>query len=742
MDPMDIDHPVEVPDTPDRLTKCVINGKSRVEDANHSPSAPCYSRQPNILKDGSKDQPVFIDSGSKGRAPHLYFGGSNNISTSSSSRNACNRKGVTEKNPTYQGHDSIHNGFVDLTERNIHRPAIHNDAAEFRKISGLANVTSSLLGRTNFRTAREEMDNLSGVGVIGIRELVAEDSDSYTRKGKGVITHPSSSKEPDSNNKNLQSRRSINFNEKAIGLSDYNKDAGKSIEESGGWRSTRNRNREINLSSPEEELHVISGRPPLRYSSQHHENRFGRSEKGVSVANGDDKGSKSISSEHAYPQPLKEAVSHQRNRLGRLNGTRPTASTLIKRQKQGSTSSTCGQCSTPVSDDPEVVSLFSPAEAAYSRSTSRNVDRLEQIIEVDEFSPQLRCDAHDEEVRARQVEADEHLARELQEQLYNEVPAFGFAEVDEQISLALQHHDDDSDHGLSQTRQPIFNERVSMANLRRQSQSRPSSSAPRRGSLARSATSGRTTRLRSRFPGHARSLLSSRGTASLFPEDMDVDMACGCHRIAVPVCDAATRMHILGALEEFNDMGFSAGILQGPGDFNENDYEMLLALDDNNDRHSGASVRQINGLPQSTVQSENFEETCAICLDTPTIGETIRHLPCLHKFHKDCIDTWLRRRTSCPVCKSSVLCDVRENDSNVYIERQEYSRSLPHGITLLTPKDERVDKKDFAHMHVEVASGELVWLLQCCRLALVVDLSSFALARPCPLSRPSILCRA
>lgn len=48
------------------------------------------------------------------------------------------------------------------------------------------------------------------------------------------------------------------------------------------------------------------------------------------------------------------------------------------------------------------------------------------------------------------------------------------------------------------------------------------------------------------------------------------------------------------------------------------------------------------------------ENKCMICMEQFTEGEMLRTLPCLHRYHRPCIDEWLHRSTSCPICKRDV----------------------------------------------------------------------------------------
>jgi Ring finger domain len=44
-------------------------------------------------------------------------------------------------------------------------------------------------------------------------------------------------------------------------------------------------------------------------------------------------------------------------------------------------------------------------------------------------------------------------------------------------------------------------------------------------------------------------------------------------------------------------------------------------------------------------------DNCAICFEPYHHLDFQRHFPCLHVFHRDCVDPWLRRCSFCPLCK-------------------------------------------------------------------------------------------
>ncbi|PIM98944.1 hypothetical protein CDL12_04224 [Handroanthus impetiginosus] len=50
---------------------------------------------------------------------------------------------------------------------------------------------------------------------------------------------------------------------------------------------------------------------------------------------------------------------------------------------------------------------------------------------------------------------------------------------------------------------------------------------------------------------------------------------------------------------------------------------------------------------------------CAICLDSFQEGNECRNLPvCNHLFHAKCVDRWIRKKPTCPVCRTRVDFDL------------------------------------------------------------------------------------
>lgn len=48
------------------------------------------------------------------------------------------------------------------------------------------------------------------------------------------------------------------------------------------------------------------------------------------------------------------------------------------------------------------------------------------------------------------------------------------------------------------------------------------------------------------------------------------------------------------------------------------------------------------------------EKDCSVCLDRIVVGQLASWTPCDHVFHKRCIDCWLQKSRSCPLCRNDL----------------------------------------------------------------------------------------
>ncbi|XP_057469454.1 E3 ubiquitin-protein ligase ATL23-like [Actinidia eriantha] len=69
----------------------------------------------------------------------------------------------------------------------------------------------------------------------------------------------------------------------------------------------------------------------------------------------------------------------------------------------------------------------------------------------------------------------------------------------------------------------------------------------------------------------------------------------------------------------------------------------------------GLSAAELEKLPRATGKELVMETECAVCLDEIEREQPARLVPgCNHGFHLQCADTWLSKRSVCPVCKAKL----------------------------------------------------------------------------------------
>lgn len=71
----------------------------------------------------------------------------------------------------------------------------------------------------------------------------------------------------------------------------------------------------------------------------------------------------------------------------------------------------------------------------------------------------------------------------------------------------------------------------------------------------------------------------------------------------------------------------------------------------------GLSPAAIASLPEERFCGVRGGEDaeCCVCREVFQLGELLRRLPCLHRFHKHCVDEWLARENLCPIDRKQAV---------------------------------------------------------------------------------------
>ena len=81
------------------------------------------------------------------------------------------------------------------------------------------------------------------------------------------------------------------------------------------------------------------------------------------------------------------------------------------------------------------------------------------------------------------------------------------------------------------------------------------------------------------------------------------------------------------------------------------------------DSPGSAEEMQQNGTLED---NEDDREQCAICFGSYCDKDQLRVLPCMHRFHMECVDAWLVKNKSCQVCKHEID-KPSENQSKAFM---------------------------------------------------------------------------
>ena len=109
----------------------------------------------------------------------------------------------------------------------------------------------------------------------------------------------------------------------------------------------------------------------------------------------------------------------------------------------------------------------------------------------------------------------------------------------------------------------------------------------------------------------------------------------------------------MGGMGNFGGMG------------NQNDLNELIERMLHYRRDNPTDAAIVSELPETQIDDinklEEDKKNCVICMEDFKNGDKSTNLPCLHMFHTNCIQSWLKTQNTCPICKFELTQDNINN---------------------------------------------------------------------------------
>ena len=98
----------------------------------------------------------------------------------------------------------------------------------------------------------------------------------------------------------------------------------------------------------------------------------------------------------------------------------------------------------------------------------------------------------------------------------------------------------------------------------------------------------------------------------------------------------------------------------------QNELNELIERMLHHTRENPTDAAIVSELPENKIDDvnklDNDKKNCVICMEDFKNGDTTTNLPCMHMFHTNCIQGWLKTQNTCPICKFKL---TPENINNI-----------------------------------------------------------------------------